>query len=107
MGEKKEKVRYAANDNKFVESIRRVLFIISIIFQFSFIFLSANHSYAADITWTGGTSTDWSTSTNWNTGTVPTLSDNIIISDASTTPNDPNISSGIVCNNMSVVELES
>ena len=38
-------------------------------------------------TWTGTTSNSWNTSGNWSLGTVPTSSDNIVIS--SNTPNAP------------------
>jgi hypothetical protein len=38
-------------------------------------------------TWTGATSNSWNTSGNWSLGTVPTSSDNIVIS--SNTPNAP------------------
>ena len=38
-------------------------------------------------TWTGTTNASWSTASNWSLGTVPTSSDNIVIS--SNTPNAP------------------
>ncbi len=37
-------------------------------------------------TWTGTTSTDWNTSTNWNYGTVPTSSENTIITNVTYKP---------------------
>ncbi len=33
----------------------------------------------SQMTWTGATSTDWQTASNWSCGTVPVLTDNIII----------------------------
>jgi len=66
------------------------------------IFLPVRFSYAADLTWTGAISGDWATGGNWSTGTVPTSADNVIIPDAATTANDPDISSGAVCYNLAI-----
>jgi hypothetical protein len=46
---------------------------------------------AATVEWTGTTSTAWATATNWSTNVVPDASNNIVIPDAGTTPNDPTL----------------
>jgi len=43
------------------------------------------------ITWDGSTSTDWDESTNWTPAMSPSSTLNVIIPDASTTPNDPTL----------------
>ncbi|HEY1046760.1 MAG TPA: hypothetical protein VGF79_09995, partial [Bacteroidia bacterium] len=40
-------------------------------------------THAATRTWTGNTSTDWATSTNWSGNSVPTSSDDVVISNGS------------------------
>ena len=50
----------------------------------------------ADIRWDGSESTDWNTAGNWVGDAVPTANDQAIIPDATTTSNDPVISSGTV-----------
>jgi hypothetical protein len=53
----------------------------------------ANSSGSGLKTWTGASSTAWNTPGNWNPAAVPTLSDNVIIPDASSTPYSPTFSS--------------
>ncbi|MFH0771203.1 MAG: hypothetical protein V1933_01110 [Candidatus Omnitrophota bacterium] len=52
------------------------------------------------ITWDGSISTDWAAGANWDSGAAPSNADNVIIPDAGTTPNDPTVSNGAVCNNL-------
>lgn len=66
------------------------------------ILLPASFSSAADITWTGNTSTDWAEGSNWSLGSAPLSSDNVTILDASTTDNNPSISEGAVCNDLTI-----
>jgi hypothetical protein len=46
------------------------------------------------ITWTGATSTDWNLAGNWSPASTPGSSSNVIIPDASSTPNDPGLPAG-------------
>lgn len=65
-------------------------------YKFCFVivlFLNAITSFAASITWTGGTSTDWFTGSNWSTGNVPGSSDDVFINNASLT-NQPSMAGG-------------
>ncbi|MDD3190554.1 MAG: hypothetical protein PHI66_02575, partial [Candidatus Pacebacteria bacterium] len=78
------------------------IFFLTIIFQLTAIFIPMNRSYAADTTWTGAISTDWAIAGNWSLGTVPTSADNVTIPDASTTDNDPAISSGAICYDLTI-----
>jgi len=54
------------------------------------------------VTWDGSTSTDWATGSNWDSGAAPSNTDNVVIPDAATTPNNPTVSSGAVCNNLTI-----
>ena len=66
------------------------------------ILIPINQSQAADTTWTGAVSTDWAIAGNWSLGAAPTSSDNVTIPDAATTVNDPAISAGAVCYNLTI-----
>lgn len=55
------------------------------------------------LTWDGSAGTDWATANNWTPATVPTASFDVVIPDASTTPNDPIIpAGGGTCRNLTV-----
>lgn len=68
----------------------------------------ATLSYAVTIMpascWVGVTSTDWFTATNWCLGgIIPQTTTDVIIPDAATTPNDPNVGAvGAVCRNFTM-----
>ncbi|MEI6884875.1 MAG: T9SS type A sorting domain-containing protein [Bacteroidota bacterium] len=57
---------------------------------------------AETYTWAGGSSTVWGTSTNWSPSGVPADVSHVIIPDASTTPNDPVLPSGVTINTLSI-----
>jgi len=54
------------------------------------------------VTWDGSSSTDWGTAANWDSNAVPSSTDNVVIPDASTTPNDPTVSSGAVASDLTI-----
>ena len=54
------------------------------------------------VTWDGSTDTDWATGSNWDSGAAPSSTDDVVIPDASTTDNDPTVSNGAVCNNLTI-----
>lgn len=48
-------------------------------------------------TWTGATSTAWGTASNWSTSTVPTATDNVIIPNTASLPNQPTLAATSNC----------
>lgn len=74
---------------------------ISIIFCAAGIFMPVYFSFAATTTWTGTNSSDWTDAGNWSGG-VPNSTTDVVIPDASTTSNDPNIASGATCLSMTI-----
>jgi hypothetical protein len=63
---------------------------------------STNCQYV--VSWVGGTSVNWSQGANWNTGTVPTASDNIVISSGTTYSPivDLNAATAAICNDLTI-----
>lgn len=53
-------------------------------------------------TWTGATSTAWGTATNWNPATVPTATNDVIIPDTSSLPNQPTLSATATCRSITI-----
>ncbi len=56
----------------------------------------------APITWDGSESTDWLDADNWDSGTVPTDTEDVIIPDAVTTPNDPTLPNDTTINTLTL-----
>ncbi len=54
------------------------------------------------VTWNGSSSTDWGTAANCDSNAVPASTENVVIPDATTTPSDPTVSSGAVCDNITI-----
>ena len=64
------------------------------------------HKQMATVTWDGSTDVNWDTDANWDTGTAPTSSDDVIIPDAATTPNDCTLN-GSSPKNVNSIKVES
>jgi len=54
------------------------------------------------VTWDGSASGDWATGANWDSGVAPSSTDDVVIPDAATTPNDPTVSNGAVSANLTI-----
>jgi len=46
---------------------------------------------AVDYTWLGAAGTEWNNTANWVGGNIPSSADHVVIPDATTTPNDPDL----------------
>ena len=67
-----------------------------------FLLITTQSARATPKIWDGSTSTDWGTGTNWSGDAAPLSTDDAVIPDATTTPNDPSVSAGAVCNNLTI-----
>ncbi|MBK9985101.1 MAG: hypothetical protein IPP15_22550 [Saprospiraceae bacterium] len=57
--------------------------------RFGYLEATLGGSELANYVWNGSTNTDWLTPPNWTPTGTPSANDDVIIPDASTTPNDP------------------
>lgn len=59
-------------------------------------------SLTPNFTWQGGASSDWNDVSNWSGGEVPISTSDVLIPDASTTPNDPTLPASTTINRMHI-----
>lgn len=84
--------------------------LISFVLAIGFIPFINSPAYAAigcaggteEFTWDGSASTAWETAANWDENSVPGAGDNVCIPDATTTPNDPVITTAALADNFEV-----
>lgn len=53
--------------------------IVSVVLVSLFLKIPVSKTWAASVSWVGGTDSNWTTATNWSTGIVPTSSDDVLI----------------------------
>lgn len=65
-------------------------------------FLTLANSQVATVTWNGSVSTSWTTAANWTPNATPSDATNVIIPDASTTPNDPILNNTVTIGSLNI-----
>ena len=76
--------------------------VLSVIASVLFLLITSQSVKASPNVWIGTTDTDWAKGTNWSLGHAPNSADDVVIPDASGTPNDPTVSAGAACGTLNI-----